>query len=110
VPWSGEGVLGTAAGVSATDELVHTLIPLMQGRDNTLVQVQNWLIQLHAALNATRGRDGNYPTLSQLTTAQHERINGTLAGALGALQEIPGTVETIALPTIPTIASQEHSK
>jgi hypothetical protein len=110
VPWSGEGVLGTAAGVSATDELVHTLVPLMQGRDNTLVQVQNWLIQLHAALNATRRHDGSYPTLSQLTTAQHERIDGTLAGALGALQEIPGTVETTALPTIPTIASQERSK
>jgi high-affinity iron transporter len=110
VPWSDEGVLGTAAGVSATDELIHTLVPLMQGRDNTLVQVQNWLLQLHAALNAVRRRDGSYPTLSQLTTAAREKIDGTLAGALGALQDIPGTVETTAPPTIPTIASQERSR
>jgi high-affinity iron transporter len=110
VPWSGQGVLGTAAGVSATDELIRTLVPLMQGRDNTLVQVQNWLIRLHASLDAVRRRDGSYPTLGQLSTSQRENIDGTLAGALGALQEIPGTVETTALPTIPTIAGQERSK
>jgi hypothetical protein len=110
VPWSGEGVLGTAAGVTATREVVHTLVPVMQGRDNTLVEVQNWLLRLQSSLNAVRRRDGSYPTLDQLTIDQRESINGNLAGALSALQDIPGTVETTALPTIPTIASQEHVK
>ena len=110
VPWSGEGVLGTAAGVTATREVVHTLVPVMQGRDNTLIEVQNWLLRLQSSLNAVRRRDGSYPTLNQLTIGQRENLNGTLAGALSALEDIPGTVETTALPTIPTIAAQEHAK
>ena len=36
VPWSGAGVLGTAAGIAATKELVRTLAPLLEGRDNTM--------------------------------------------------------------------------
>src|SRR6202021_904525 len=41
VEWSGQGVLGTAAGIAATNEVIHTLVPLLSGRDNTLVEVQN---------------------------------------------------------------------
>ncbi|HTU95022.1 MAG TPA: EfeM/EfeO family lipoprotein [Solirubrobacteraceae bacterium] len=110
VPWSGEGVLGTAAGITATREVVRTLAPLMQGRDNTLVQVDNWLVTLQSTFRTIRRPDGTYPTLDQLTIAQRERINGSLAGALSALEEIPGTVETVGLPDIPTIAGQEHQK
>ncbi len=110
VPWSGEGVLGTAAGITATTAVVRTLAPLMQGRDNTLVQVDNWLVTLRSTFKAIRRPDGSYPTLGQLTIAQRERINGSLAGALSALEEIPGTVETVGLPDIPTIAGQEHKK
>jgi high-affinity iron transporter len=110
VPWSGAGVLGTAAGVTATREVVRTLVPIMQGRDNTLVEVQNWLLRLQSSLNAVRRRDGSYPTLDQLTIDQRENINGTLAGALGALQDIPSTLETVGLPNIPTIAAQERAK
>jgi high-affinity iron transporter len=110
VPWSGEGVLGTAAGITATREVVRTLAPLMQGRDNTLVQVDNWLITLQSTFQAIRRPDGTYPTVDQLTIAQREHINGSLAGALTALEEIPGTVETAGLPDIPTIAEQEGKK
>ena len=110
VPWSGAGVLGTAAGVTATREVVRTLAPIMQGRDNTLVEVQNWLLRLQSSLNAVRRHNGGYPTLEQLTIGQRERINGTLAGALGALQDIPSTLETVGLPNIPTIAAQEKAK
>ena len=52
VPWSGDGVLGTAAGVAATHEVVRTLAPLMQGRDNTLVQVDNWLLRLQSVMDS----------------------------------------------------------
>jgi hypothetical protein len=110
VPWSGEGVLATAAGITATREVVGTLAPLMQGRDNTLVEVDNWLLRLQSTFDAIRRADGSYPTLDQLTIAQRESINGNLAGALGALQDIPGTVETVGLPNIPTIARQERGK
>jgi iron uptake system EfeUOB component EfeO/EfeM len=103
-------VLGTAAGITATGEVVRTLAPLMQGRDNTLVQVDNWLVTLQSTFNSIRRRDGSYPTLDQLTIAQRESINGSLAGALSALEEIPGTVETVGLPDIPTITHQEQKK
>jgi hypothetical protein len=110
VPWSGEGVLGTAAGVTATREVVRTLAPVMQGRDNTLVQVDNWLLRLQSVMDSLRRADGSYPTLTQLTIAQRERINGNLAGALTALEGIPPTTETVLPPPFPTIASQEHTK
>ena len=110
VPWSGAGVLGTAAGITATREVVRTLAPIMQGRDNTLIEVQNWLLRLQSTLNAVRRRDGSYPTLDRLSMGQRESINGTLAGALSALQDIPSTLETVGLPTIPTIAAQVHAK
>lgn len=110
VPWSGEGVLGTAAGVTATREVVRTLAPLMQGRENTLVEVDNWLLRLQSVMDSLRRPDGSYPTLAQLTIAQRDRINGNLAGALSALEGIPPTTETVAPPTFPTIASQEHTK
>jgi hypothetical protein len=110
VPWSGEGVLGTAAGVTATREVVRTLAPLLQGRDNTLVQVDNWLLRLQSVMDSMRRPDGSYPTLAQLTIAQRDRINGNVAGALTALEGIPPTTETVRPPPFPTIASQEHAK
>ena len=44
VRWSGAGVLGTAAGIAATNELIQTLTRLLEGRDNTYVEVQNWML------------------------------------------------------------------
>lgn len=108
VPWSRAGVLGTEAGVIATREVIATLVGLMQGRDNTLVEVQNWLGQLQTTLTSVRRRDGSWPSLGQLSTIQRERIDGTLAGTLGALADVPGTLETAALPDIPTISGQER--
>ena len=67
VPWSGAGVLGTVAGVAATQEVIRTLAPLLQGRDNTLVESENWLAQLRQTLNRVRLRDGQWPTLAQLS-------------------------------------------
>ena len=105
VPWSGAGVLGTAAGLAATQEVVSTLVPLLQGRDNTLVEVQNWLGELQGAFNRVRTQHGGiWPTLSELTLPQRESLDGTLAGALGALSDVPGTLETQDVPVIPSIA------
>jgi len=106
VPWSRAGVLGTAAGLTATQEVIGTLTPLLQGRDNALGEVESWLMQLQAVLNHLRAaHNRSYPTLGQLTPAQHELLNGTMTGALGALSLVPGTLETTALPVIPKIPS-----
>jgi hypothetical protein len=107
VHWSGQGVLGTAAGIAATDEVIHTLVPLLSGRDNTLVEVQNELLLLAAAFDRVRREHhGAWPSLSQLTLPQRELLDGTLAGALGALELVPGTLETTRIPIIPPISRQ----
>ena len=46
---------------------------------------------------------GDWPALAQLTPVQREQVNGTVAGALGALEEIPGTLETTPIPVFPSI-------
>jgi iron uptake system EfeUOB component EfeO/EfeM len=104
VPWSGAGVLGTAAGLAATQELVGTLTPLLEGRDNTLGEVQSWLLQLQGVLNHIRAaHHGVYPALGQLTSTEREQLDGTMTGTLGALALVPGTLETTALPVFPKI-------
>jgi iron uptake system EfeUOB component EfeO/EfeM len=106
VPWSGAGVLATAAGVAATQEVVRTLTPLLQGRDNTLGEVQSWLPQLEAVLNRIRAdHHGTYPSLEQLTTAEREQLNGTMDGTLAALSLVPGTLDTTT-PNIPKLSSK----
>jgi hypothetical protein len=106
VQWSGAGVLGTAAGLTATQEVIGTLTPLLQGRDNTLAEVDTWLPQLQAVLSQLRkAHHGTYPSLGQLTPTQHEQLDGTMAGTLAALSLVPGTLETTALPVIPKIPS-----
>jgi high-affinity iron transporter len=101
---SGQGLLGTAAGIAATNEVIHTLAPLLSGRDNTLPEVQDELLLLGRAVSAVRREHGGvWPSLSRLTLAQRELVNGSLAGALGALQLVPGTLETARIPVIPPI-------
>jgi high-affinity iron transporter len=103
VPWSQAGVLGTAAGVAVTREVIRTLAPLLQGRENALGASQNELARLQHVLNSVRLRDGDWPALTQLSQAERERVDGSLAGTLGALAEVPGTLETQNVPQIPKI-------
>jgi hypothetical protein len=110
VRWSGAGVLGTAAGLAATREVIGTLTSLLQGRDNTLAQVQSWLLRMQLALDRVRdAHHGKWPALSQLTTAQHDLVKGTLTGTLVALSLVPGTLETTRpaqIPKLPQNAGQ----
>ena len=107
VQWSGAGVLATAAGLAATQEVIGTLTPLLQGRDNTLGEVQSTLPQLQAALDRIRAaHHGTYPSLDELTTSQRELLDGTMTVALTALADVPGTLETTELPVIPKIPSK----
>ncbi len=109
VPWSGAGVLGTAAGVAATKELMSTLEPIMTGRGNAYGTSEYWLLRLGRVLHGVQRPDGSWPTLHQLTPRQLQLIDGTLAGTLSALQQVPGTLETVNLPDIPPIPSHPAS-
>jgi hypothetical protein len=104
VPWSGQGVLGTAAGLAATEEVFHTLEPLVSGRENTEGEVRTELGMLSGVLAAIRRRHGGrYPSLSELGQYEHEQLNGYVAGALSALEEMPGTLETEVRRPIPRL-------
>jgi iron uptake system EfeUOB component EfeO/EfeM len=86
VPWSHQGVLGTAAGLAATEEVFHTLEPLLSGRENTEGEVRTELQMLSGVLAAIRRRHGGrYPSLAQLGSYEHEQLDGYTAGALSAL-------------------------
>jgi hypothetical protein len=113
VPWSGQGVLGTAAGLAATREVFHTLEPLLSGRENTEGEVRTELGMLSGVLAAIRHRHGGrYPSLAELGQYEHEQLNGYVAGALSALQEMPGTLETEArrpTPRLPAPSAAEKA-
>jgi iron uptake system EfeUOB component EfeO/EfeM len=95
VPWSRQGVLGTAAGVAATEELFHTLEPLLGGRENTEGEVRTELLMLSELLaRIRREHHGSYPSLPQLSIYEREQLDGYVAGALSALDQMPGVLET----------------
>ncbi len=109
VPWSGEGVLATAAGLSATEEVIATLHPLLKGRENVLSTVATELASLRstmASLAATHS--GRLPANGQLTQRQSEQLDGTLGGALEALSQVPGALETELPPQIPQVPQREQ--
>jgi hypothetical protein len=103
VPWSGAGVLATAAGVAATEELLSTVKPIMAGRGSAYGTSEYWLHRLGRVFDGLRRRDGAYPSLHQLRPAQLQLIDGTLAGTLTALDQVPGTLETQAFTRFPKI-------
>jgi hypothetical protein len=93
VPWSHQGVLGTAAALASVEEVFQTLKPLLSGRENTEGEVENWLVRLRQVFAGIR-HDGRYPSLDQMGAREHERLNGYVAGTLSALQMMPSTLET----------------
>jgi hypothetical protein len=104
VPWSGEGVLGTVAGLAATREVLATLSGLLQGRNGAMSASQAGLNLLRAALAKVRSQHGGrWPSLGELTIAQRELLDGRLAGALGGLEQLPGALETTQVKSIPRI-------
>jgi hypothetical protein len=111
VPWSQQGVLGTAAGLAATEEVFHTLEPLLSGRENTEGEVRVELLMLHGLLASIRARHhGRYPSLSQLGIYEREQLNGYVAGALSALEQMPGTLETKVRPPVPKLPAPSRAE
>jgi hypothetical protein len=106
VPWSHQGVLGTASALASVEEVFHTLKPLLSGRENTEGEVENWLLRVHK-LFASMDRHGSYPTLNQMGEREHEQFDGYVAGALSALQMVPSTLETELYGAPPSIGGDK---
>ena len=92
--------LATAAGVAAT-KLSSTVEPILTGRGSAYGTSEYWLNRLGRVFDNVRRRDGSYPSLHQLTPDQLQLIDGTLAGALTALEQVPATLETHNFTTFP---------
>lgn len=98
VPWSGQGVLGTAAAVTATTEVIGTLSPLLDAVDEP-ADIYATLATLRSTLNAIRSAHGGvFPPNAGMTQMQSERLDAAVGGALEALAQVPGVLE-IAPPT-----------
>jgi hypothetical protein len=111
VPWSGEGVLGTAAALAATEEVFHTLEPLISGRENTEGEVRTELLTLRGLLDSiSRRHRGIYPSLSELGAYEHEQLNGYVAGALSALEQMPGVLETKVRRPVPKLPAPSRAE
>ena len=104
VPWSHEGVLATAAGLTATREVLATLQPLLDGREGTIETVEFSLRRFSSALSSIRrAHGGRFPAQDELSLRESELLGGTLGAALEALDAVPGTLETKVPPTIPAL-------
>jgi iron uptake system EfeUOB component EfeO/EfeM len=114
VPWSKEGVVGTAAGLAATRELVSTLLPLLHepaamaadppANPRSPAVVDADLDVLRNVLDSlSRDHGGQLPTNAQLTQDQSERLNAAVSQAVYALAQAPGMLETANAPAIPNI-------
>jgi Imelysin len=103
VPWSQQGVLGTAAGLAATREVVATLRPVI---DMGVVDTElDHLSAVIAALAAAHG--GTLPSNTELSQQQAETLDAAVGEALEALAPVPGSLETAKTPTTPTIPARD---
>jgi high-affinity iron transporter len=108
VRWSGAGVLGTAAGVAATTEVVKTLAPLLGQREGVLAVVDTDLRGLRTTLSSIkRNHGGRFPTNAQLTQLESERLDAAVGQALEGLAQVPGTLETVNATQPPAIPAAD---
>jgi hypothetical protein len=106
-PWSGAGLRATADSLAATEFVVGTLKPLLNGRGSTIEPVEVELAQFRATLERLRREhEGRWPALGAMTRRQHERVDGALGSLLGRLDAIPGALEVKRSRPVPTIAEQ----
>jgi iron uptake system EfeUOB component EfeO/EfeM len=106
VPWSHDGVLATAAGVYATRELLSTLRPLLDGREDAIEVVDSALARLDGVLaTLRRAHAGRWPTLDALSQYETELLDGSVGAAAEALDQVPGALETKLPAPIPALPS-----
>ena len=109
-PWSGAGLRATFDSLAATEFVVRTLRPLLNGRDSTIEPVETEEARFHQTLEQVRKENGGeWPTLEQVTPEQHARVDGGLGSLLERLSAIPGALETVRTRPVPTIAEQKRA-
>ena len=108
VPWSGEGVLATDAGLAATEEVLATLRPLLRRSNDVTIVLAAELAALRKAMaSLAAAHGGRLPSNAQLTQRQSELLDGTVGGALEGLDQVPGALETETPPPIPQIPRRD---
>jgi high-affinity iron transporter len=102
-PWSGAGVLATAASLNATYAVVGTLHSILAQR-GTLAPVETGLLRLREELDAIRkAHGGEWPALDELSQRERQRLTGRLGAALEILADVPDALATQLPPTVPEI-------
>ena len=112
VPWSGEGVLGTEAGLTATERVIATLRPFLHSGDKEEAPIGAALEAELAALRSTltaiaAAHGGRLPRNTELTRHEAERVQAALGAALEALGQVPGTLEAEPAPKPIRIPKQD---
>jgi high-affinity iron transporter len=108
VPWSGEGVLATAAGLEATEELVATLHTVLKGREGVIPLLEVQLPALASTLHSLAAEHGGHlPSNGELTQQQSETLDAAIGAALEALAQVPGALETELPPHAPKIPAND---
>jgi iron uptake system EfeUOB component EfeO/EfeM len=108
-PWSGAGLRATYDSLRATEFVVGTLTPLLDGRDSTVEPVEVEEAEFRATLEKVRREHGGeWPTLEELTPMQHERVDGALGSLLERLDAIPGALEVKRTKPLPTITEEKE--
>jgi iron uptake system EfeUOB component EfeO/EfeM len=108
-PWSGAGLRATYDSLRATEFVVGTLTPLLDGRDSTIEPVEVEEAEFRAVLERVRRESGGeWPELEALTQEQHERVDGALGSLLERLDAIPGALEVKRTKPVPTITEEKE--
>jgi iron uptake system EfeUOB component EfeO/EfeM len=108
VPWSQEGVLATDAGLQATEEVISTLRPLIPYDEHIIDDAEVELGRVRAAMAAIAAAHGRrLPSNRALSKQQSELLDGSVGGALEALAQVPGALETERPPRIPQIPKRD---
>jgi iron uptake system EfeUOB component EfeO/EfeM len=94
VPWSGEGVLGTVAGFDATTEVVSTLEPLLRSTEAEPAVSSGLQALSRVIAGIQRAHGGVLPPNQGLSQPESERLDAAIGGALEALAQVPGALET----------------
>ena len=92
---SHSGLATTAANIDGTRMTLKALTPLLQQNDPALLASARQAIdRLDAVVTALHGPHG-YPPLRSLSTAQRERLDGTVSGTVESLDPIPTELEVL---------------
>ena len=102
-PYSGAGVLATAASLDATEAVIGTLRPVLAGR-GALPAIDTSLLKLRRELAAIRRAHGErWPALDTLSRSERQRLNGRLGAGLEILARLPPALETTLPPATPEL-------